>query len=118
LSKNSADFGGGMYNANSPLNLINVLIRGNTGGIYNGSGSGVATNVTMVDNGNNGYYAYGWVHWKNSIVWDDIDGNNFDAENSIIKGENGSSNGNIDATNLSAEAIFVDPENENYNLRS
>lgn len=119
ISGNSAIFGGGIGNEDSSPTLINVVISENDasigGGIYNFSGKGIFTNVTVANNGSTGFYASG-SSWYNSIIWDEIYESDYSVQNSLIKGDSSTDNGNIDATNLSATDIFEDPDNGNYHL--
>ena len=119
---NTADLGGGIYNISSSPTVINCLFAGNTavsgGGIHNSSGNGTFINVTMANNGSKGFYAYGWTFWKNSIIWDTIDGSNYNADYSLLKGLNPSGTGNVNATSLAATDIFTNYSGGDYTLKN
>ncbi|MGC4130387.1 MAG: T9SS type A sorting domain-containing protein, partial [Bergeyella sp.] len=123
FTNNTASSGGGMANYSSSPSVTNIRFTDNSatsngGGIYNNSGNGIFTNVTMANNGSTGFYAYGWTYWKNSIIWDAITGSNYSAEYSLIEGNTATTNGNIDATGITVTDIFNDATNGDYTLKS
>jgi len=123
IRDNIALEGGGMVNRYlaSPI-LMNVAIINNTasdagGGISDHSSSGVFINTTMAGNTPNAISATNGTRWINAIVWGSISGN-LDAEHSLIEGNTATANGNINANDLTAGDIFVDPDNGDYTLKA
>lgn len=125
IAKNSASYGGGIYSSSSSnihSKCVNVLICNNKGlygggGVYNLSGYIDFINVTMVNNGTSGFFAYGWTFWSNSIIWDVINGSNFAYNYCLFNGLTSTSNNNISSNGLSESLIFVDATNGNYRLK-
>ncbi len=109
---------------NSYPTVVNCIITGNTAslegdGIDDYSGNGTYINVTMANNGNNGFRAAGAnSYWKNSIIWDNISGNSYSASYSLIKDKTTTANGNLDATGMTLTDIFTNPSGGNYTLKS
>src|SRR5690606_36774346 len=101
--------------------FTNVLISGNTGvGVYNWGNNyvhiGTYTNVTIANNGLP-FQAGAYSHFKNSILWDDINGYDYGGENNLIKGNVSTANGNLNATEIEYADIFNDPSNGDYTLK-
>ena len=117
-------FGGGMQNvdASSPT-LINCFFTGNSasiqgGAVYNLSGHGTFTNVTLVNNGGNGFIDFAGTYWQNSIIWDVVWwGNVHIASYSLVQGATSIDNDNLSAAGVSATDIFYDPDNGDYTLK-
>jgi hypothetical protein len=141
-------FGGGVYNDNSSPTLTNVIISGNVvqgydegfgGGIYNiYNSSPTLINVTISGNTvNAGYEGFGGGMLNsiassptltNTIVLGNTASTNAagigsygstpSITYSLVQGETSTSNGNIDATGITATAVFNDPANGDYTLKS
>ncbi|MCX2682066.1 T9SS type A sorting domain-containing protein [Galbibacter sp. EGI 63066] len=127
VSGNTAINGGGISGL-IDLVMVNVEISGNTstqngGGIYN-FGTSELINVTLANNtaGNEGdgiYNDMGLVNITNSIVWNTLINSivgSYTPRNSIIMGSSDTTDGNIDATSLTADDIFTDAASGNYSL--
>ena len=132
LKNNEAKDGGGMTNQqNSSPTLLNVSIQSNQAsesgsGMYNVDLSGpTLTNVSIV--GNEASVSSeevpecvsenSTITLNNSIIWDVVSGD-YTAQNSLIKGNSDTSNGNIDATGITDTNIFTDPANGDYSLKN
>lgn len=120
---NNAEFyGGGLVNNGGAPNIINCLFfnnKGRVGGaIANTSGYPHFTNITVIGDGTGDIYAYGWMFWKNCIIWGAIDGDDFDADYSLISSDKAldGKNGNIDARAWDAGDIFTDLSGGDYTL--
>ncbi len=124
FTKNSAtSFGGGLHNSTSSSPLLNnCLFTGNSastqgGGVYNLSGHGTFINVTLANNGGNGFLDFAGTYWKNSIIWDVVWwGSTYTATYSLIQGAASTADGNLDATGITLTDIFNDPANGDYTL--
>ena len=129
FKNNKAKDGGAIASQdNSNPKLINVALIGNTatnigGAIYNVTNSSPTfVNSTVANNsdtnGSNGMHNADTsnpnVH--NCIVWGGITGS-YQAQNSIIEGNDDDTNGNIDATDISVLDIFNAPTNGDYSLK-
>ena len=102
-SNQATESGSGMYNVDlsRPI-LINVSIVGNEASVNSEEvPSCVSENSSLTLN--------------NCIIWDEITGG-YTAQNSLIKSNTDNSNGNIDATGLTAEDVFADPASGDYTL--
>lgn len=113
--------GGGVHNRLDTSRLFNTLITDNHaedigGGIYDESGGGIYMNVTVANNGSNGFYGHETTQLYNSVVWDSIYGAEFQIRNSLIKGSGDITNGNVDATAITAADVFNDISNADYSL--
>ena len=125
LRGNSAAIGGGaIYNSNSSSNVTNCSFTGNEstengGAIYNGNGSPLAiTNATISGNKSDGtgggifndssdeMSLYNTILIGNS---DGIGGGISLIRNSIVQDRSDAINGNLDATNITADNVFVSP---------
>ncbi|UXP31568.1 T9SS type A sorting domain-containing protein [Reichenbachiella agarivorans] len=104
-SNNASENGSGMYNVDeSAPTLTNVSIVGNEASVSSEEvPSCVSQNSSLTLN--------------NCIIWDVVTGD-YTAQNSLIKGTSDTSNGNLDATDLTDTDIFTDPANEDYSLKS
>ncbi|EIJ40455.1 hypothetical protein JoomaDRAFT_3515 [Galbibacter orientalis DSM 19592] len=129
FKNNKAKDGGAIASQdNSNPILINVALIGNTatnigGAIYNVTNSSPTfVNSTVANNsdtnGSNGMHNADTsnpnIH--NCIVWGGITGS-YQAQNSIIEGNDDDTNGNIDATDISVSDIFNAPTNGDYSLK-
>lgn len=117
--------GGGLHNSEADPRVTQVLFTGNSavntgGAIHNMSGKGNFTNVTLVNNGGHGLYAYGYTFWKNCIIWDEItnSASNYEAEHSLFKGLLPNGTGNIDGRAFDIEDIFADITADDYTLKA
>jgi len=126
FKNNKAKDGGGITNQdNSAPTILNSLFVNNTattdgGAIYNvANSSPTLVNITVVGNNNTdgGLFNEDTSNPSlyNSIIWGGTTGN-YQAENSIIEGNNNTINGNIDAANLTLTNLFKDPANGDYSL--
>ncbi|WP_158584058.1 T9SS type A sorting domain-containing protein [Reichenbachiella sp. MSK19-1] len=104
-SNNASENGSGMYNVDeSEPTLTNVSIVGNEASVSSEEvPSCVSQNSSLTLN--------------NCIIWDVVTGD-YTAQNSLIKGTSDTSNGNLDATDLTDTDIFTDPANGDYSLKS
>ncbi|MGC4130384.1 MAG: choice-of-anchor Q domain-containing protein [Bergeyella sp.] len=121
--------GGGIFNENSALKLTNVLISGNStqrwgGGIRNLSGNPVLTNVTIANNAAPLQPATaameitaGTPEINNSIIYGTVTGA-YTPQYSLIEGNTGTANGNIDATGITTDYVFTDYANGDYTLKA
>lgn len=117
--------GGGFFNTNANPSLTNVLIADNAtnfrgGGFVNLYGTPVFTNVTLADNVANVEFdamdvRFGNPQIHNTIVWGDIFGT-YTAQYSLVEGDTSVSDGNLDATGITAADIFTDAANADYSL--
>ncbi|MDR0864614.1 MAG: IPT/TIG domain-containing protein [Candidatus Symbiothrix sp.] len=112
--------GGGLYNVNSSLKLMNVVIHSNTaaisgGGIYLASGTDSLINVTISGNnavnGGGIYQAGGTLNITNSIIYGNIAGTN--PEIAEIGGTRIYKN-----TMITTDPLFVDAPAKNFRLSS
>lgn len=126
ITANTAAKGGGIYNLNSAISASNSILYGNTGTNSGGALYSFAdnnsyqisfNNMTVVDNGSNGFYNYGYAYWRNSILWDDNSGSGILSSYSLRKGNNSTTSNNISATGLTAADIFANPAANDYKLR-
>ena len=123
---NSGGIGSGMYNySGANVNMKGSIISENKassggGGIIIHDSNGTFTNTTFVNNGNMAFaiVSSGAPVLQNSIVWDSMQGTGYTASYSLLKGSSDNSNGNINATSLTAAAIFNDEANADYTLKS
>lgn len=129
-NNNAADTCGGLFNtaSSSPV-LTNVLFFGNSGDIdastavYCQSGTITCNNVTMGQNTN--YWTQpcitiegGSMAFNNSIIWGILyNYATYTKKYCLIKFLSDTTNGNLDATGIDVGDIFVDPKNNNYQLR-
>ncbi|MGW8123546.1 Ig-like domain-containing protein [Roseivirga echinicomitans] len=126
---NKAKDGGAMANQdNSSPVLTNVIFiqneaTANGGAIYNvDSSTPTFVNITVVGNtdtgGGDGIYnennANPALH--NSIIWDVVHGT-YTAQNSLIKGQTDTDNGNLNATEVTNASLFTDYVNGDYSLK-
>ena len=114
--------GRGVVNSESSPQFTNVLISGNTGtGVYNWGNTyshvGTYTNVTIANNGLP-FEAGAYSHFKNSILWDDINNYSYGGENNLIKGNVSTANGNLNTLLMAPSGIFTDYANGDYTLVS
>lgn len=133
FSGNTASFGGGMYNISAPgMTIANCAFLGNAvaysgGGMYNTS----AFNMTVANctfSGNTVAYVDGGIFdlessltVTNSIIF----GNGSTGVSagvtitySLVQGQTGTGDGNIDATGLTLDDIFADASGGDYRLRA
>ncbi len=123
ITGNEAKKGNGIYNDNgsSPV-LTNVLITGNTSDdndyeIHDLSGNSIYTNVTIAGD----IYASATTSWNNAILigtFDRPNGMGYSAKYSLIQGDAGGSNGNLNGTAITPADVFTDPANGDYTLKS
>jgi hypothetical protein len=139
IRHNQARFGGGIENTNgSSPSITNVVISHNVarfgGGMENFSNSNpTLTNVVISHNNAivNGGGIYGpSTQIRNSIIWGNTGASNPNMDptsitnisHSLVQGSGGSSNWNSDfgidgGNNLDADPLFADPSNGDYRLR-
>lgn len=124
ITNNRSKFGGGVFNRTSSPSYTNVEFSGNScvnsgGAIYNQNGIPTCTNVTIVNNLPNAVFiAADSVYFNNSIIFDSIFGSGLYASyHSLIQGNVISGNGNIDATGITLDAMFNDPNNADFSLK-
>ncbi|MFA7468364.1 MAG: right-handed parallel beta-helix repeat-containing protein, partial [Desulfotomaculaceae bacterium] len=126
ITANSAKNGAGMYNrTNSSPVLTNALIAGNTassngGAIRNEASSSSLTNVTIAgNNGSTALYATGAgaTTLANSIIYGSVSGT-YNAQYSLVQGNVGGTNGNLDGTSILADAVFINAPGGNYTLKA
>ena len=129
IKGNTATMGGGMFNlTNCNPVLTNVLVTDNTAthstnnfkiaGIYTYN-TGVYTNVTIVGNTGKQLQANdGTAQFNNVIALGDNIFVSNNAQHSLISGNTNLTNGNLDATGVTAEAIFTNPSTGDYTLKS
>ena len=118
----------GMFNLSSSPAITNCIFTGNTandgGGMRNDNSSPTITNCTFAGNGSNAFYITGAASnpvFQNSIVWDVVTtvfSGSYTASHSLIKGENPSGTGNINATGLLADDVFNNYSGGDYALRA
>lgn len=115
--------GGGIFNENSALKLTNVLIANNStafqgGGFRNLSGNPILTNVTIVNNTANDYFAIdiaaGTPQINNSIILGRVSGN-YTPRYSMIVGNADFSSGNI--PEFALNNVFTNPAGADYTLK-
>jgi trimeric autotransporter adhesin len=117
--------GGGFYHTgsgSSPV-LTNVLIANNTGGgvVADDGGSVTFNNVTI--SGNTAPFTPSIlslntaITLSNSIVFGDISAG-FNAYSSLIEGYSNTTNGNINASGIGINDVFINPTMGNYTLKS
>ncbi len=134
FKNNSAYYNGGAIwnSASSPIitnslfannkarggNISNPI--GNGGAIYNETTSSpVLTNVSIANNtGANAFYSTGTgsTTFYNSIVFGTVSAT-YTAQYSLIEGNADLTNGNLDATGITATAVFTDYANDDYTLK-
>jgi hypothetical protein len=126
ITGNTAQNGAGMYNrTNSSPVLTNAIIANNTATIRGGAIRNEATsspklvNVTIANNGgSNAIYATnGSTIINNSIVFGTVSAS-YTAQYSLIEGDAGGTNGNLDGTTFAKTQVFTDNDNKNYTLKS
>ncbi len=134
ITGNTAQFTGGVYNKSSAPILTNVKITGNTAGegaeMQNDSSSPILTNVTIVGS-NVGLGTYGIMNTnasntkiRNSIIYGGVDdgvytygASSCEISYSLVKNFSSTANGNIDATNITLQQLFLLPNSGNYTLK-
>ncbi|MFA7444872.1 MAG: choice-of-anchor Q domain-containing protein [Flavobacteriaceae bacterium] len=128
IKENTAKFGGGLFTNGSTCEpvLTNVLIMDNIGTVasqYGGAyeaGKATYTNVTIAGNTGKQLYVNNSNTQLNNVI---VLGANTGGittgiiQNSLISGFTDTSNGNLDATGITAEDIFTDPANGDYTLK-
>jgi hypothetical protein len=125
ITDNTAGNGGGgmtdYFNC-SPV-LTNVGIFKNTaisdcGGLYQvGGGNAVLNNVTIADNTPNAVNSTsGSVTVNNSVVYGGITGI-YTAQHSLIEGNTGVANGNLNATGITSGQLFFNASGGDYRLK-
>ncbi|HNS41351.1 MAG TPA: choice-of-anchor Q domain-containing protein [Taishania sp.] len=117
--------GAGIFNELSSMKLTNVLIANNTtefqgGAFVNLSGVPTLTNVTIANNSAtvdfSGLDVRGdSVIVNNSIIFGTNNGD-ISKKHSLVEGQNDTDNGNIDATGITATAIFADLVNNDFTV--
>ncbi|WP_293298729.1 T9SS type A sorting domain-containing protein [Pedobacter sp. UBA4863] len=118
--------GGGIFNENANLKLTNVLIANNSssakaGGFRNLSGNPVLTNVTLANNTATTNYtaieiAGGTPQINNTVIYGTISGT-YTAEYSLVQGNAGGTNGNLNGTTILADAVFKNAPGGDYTLK-
>jgi hypothetical protein len=94
--------GGGIYIAGSTASLVNVTIAGNYAAFGGAINPGAGSTTTIV----------------NSVIWDNVAGDNYDGINtigggtvnifnSLVEGNNSTSNGNLDGTVPGNDPLFI-----------
>ncbi len=135
ITNNSAvNSGGGIYNWGT-FYLINSVISTNTcssngGGIYNPLGTATITNSIITKNtaiSGDGFFIdiHGTINIQNSIIYENSnneylninDTEDLTFEYSLVKGEHPTGTGNINATAVNFNPMFIDFNNNNYNLQ-
>ena len=118
--------GGAVYQILGNPKFTNVAINNNGaaangGGFYNLSGNPVFTNATIVNNtaaaGQAFYVSTGTPMVNNSIAYGGVTGS-YIPKYSLIEGNVGGSNGNLDGTVITPASLFVNPSTKNYTLLS
>ena len=126
ITGNASQNGAGIYNrTNSSPVITNALISNNTatsngGAIRNESNSSPnLTNVTIANNnGSNALYATdGSTSLNNSIVLGSVT-SAYTSQYSLVQGNTGNTNGNLDATGITADDVFANPAAGDYTLKS
>lgn len=126
ITGNTAKNGAGIYNrTNSAPVLVNTLIANNTANTNGGAirneatSSPTLTNVTIANNsGSNAIYATdGNTTLNNSIVFGTASAS-YTAQNSLIEGNAGGTNGNLNGTTVTKADVFTDNANKDYTLKS
>ena len=119
----------GLYSYTTPI-ITNCSIIGNTltGVLASNNGSGIEirrsnptiTNTTIANNGSVGLFIDNSALpvFQNTIIWDAINGVSYTSTYSLLKGENPSGTGNVDATTLTADDVFNDYANGDYTLKN
>lgn len=129
IKGNTAKFGGGLFTSSSTCEpvLTNVLIVDNIGTVasqYGGAhemGKATYTNVTIAGNTGRQLYVNNSSTQLNNVI---VLGGNTGGistgiiQNSLISGFTSTSNGNLNATGITAEDIFTNPSAGDYTLKS
>jgi len=111
---NPGDFVVSFYNGEGPDSILrNFIIRDSFMGIFIADGSPTLSNLTIVGN-NSGIEAYAGSQpdITNTILWNNIDGDLFGCQARYSCVERG------DEGVITDDPLFVDPDNDDYHLRS
>jgi len=120
--------GGAVYNNSSNAVLTNVAMTGNSatsggGAFYSANGGPALNNVTIAGNtaGTAGsgavYIASGTPQFSNSILFGGISSSSYTARYSLIEGSNAVTNGNLNATGITAAQVFTNAAAGDYTVR-
>ncbi len=119
--------GGAIFNQGSGLKLTNALIYGNTtgfqgGAVVNLSGVPIFTNVTIANNTADIDFSAldirnDSVILNNAIVFGEISGTTF-PNYSFIEGHSNTNNGNVDATGVNLNDVFVGVSTDDFTLKA
>lgn len=118
--------GGAVYHILGNPKFTNVVINNNGatvngGGFYNLSGNPVFTNATIVNNtavaGQAFYVSSGTPTLNNSIAYGGVTGS-YTPKYSLIEGNVGGSNGNLNGTVITPASLFGNPSAKDYTLLS
>ncbi|MCD2422922.1 hypothetical protein LQ567_09130 [Niabella pedocola] len=119
----AATRGGGIYNDGASIRCTNMLVTGNDaafneGGIWNNLGFLFLINTTIVNNESGAINnAGGAVELRNAIVYGSVSGSNYIYRVSLVEGRSSTSDGNVDATNISIASVFNAPASGDYTLK-
>ncbi len=119
--------GGGIYNNQSYMTLNSTLIAGNNsvgegGGLYLDGGNEhqnylVMHNVTFANNTPDAARLGGHIYLNNSILYGTTNYPHYTAKHSLVQGNSNTTNGNLNATGITPDVIFIDPAAGNYTLK-
>ncbi|MDQ8005243.1 MAG: choice-of-anchor Q domain-containing protein [Pedobacter sp.] len=128
IKGNTSNQGGGMSISNSSSVFKNIIITGNTatansgGFMSDGANAASFVNSVIANNTSPSPSAFGGTadvpFFRNTIIFGSVQHSVFNYGNSLVEGRTSTTNGNINATNITINDVFTDAANGDYTLKA